>query len=125
MNEQEAGQILFKRLEKHTRLTQLRGEARDLGKKFEELGRRLQKVSEQTTHAKHPKSPQNEDDREKAKLEEFLRSMKGPDDIESYEPHLSKATYGTIAKLKAEIPQTEKELAELNEKLEPYGGPLG
>ena len=99
-----------------TKLTQLRGEAQELGKKFEELGRKLRKFSERTTEDISQERPESQ----QSGLEKFFPSLGGLNSIESYEQHLSKATYENIAKCVTEIPETAKELSELNGKLKPY-----
>ena len=110
------GRMVREHVEAKIELTQLRGEAQELGQKFEELGRKLRKFSERSTEDISQERPETQQNG----LEKFFPSLGGLKSIESYEQHLSKATYENIAKCVTEIPETAKALAELNGKLKPY-----
>ena len=107
------GRMVREHVEAKAKLIKLRGEALELGQNFEELGRKLRKFSELIKERTRPES-------QESGLEKFFPSLGGLDTIKSYEQHLSKATYEAVAKWIAEIPETAKKLAELNEKLKPY-----
>jgi hypothetical protein len=110
------GRMVREHVEAKAKLIQLRGAARELGKKFEELGRKLKKFSEHVTESKSPERPESQ----QGGLEKFFPTLGALDGIESYEEYLSTSAYETIAKWIAEVPETAKTLAELNEKLKPY-----
>ena len=110
------GREMRERIEAKTKLTRLQAEAVELGEKFEALGKQLKGFPKAFTGEPIPHDPQ------KAALQKFESSLNSDDldSIESYKQHLSKDTYESITKWKAEIPDTAKALAGLNEKLKPF-----